>query len=181
MCRTWRDDQNIEINSENNHKIVDIGIWSMSSICTYRFLPLVTHCVAYKKNSVCPSTLWGRDNMAAKLQTLSSSLSWITCIISWIKLHRSFFLKAQMPISQHWRRLWLIRWSPYLNQWWTSLSIKRFIFTKMFRRLNNPSSLMTPTCVAQSRRLILFGTCSSEVSVNVTNIFRDENWFWDNS
>ena len=65
---------------------------------------------------------WGRDKIDAILQTtFIRASSWIETYAFWLKCHWSLFLRVQLPIVQHWFRLWLgdgIATSYYLNLYW---------------------------------------------------------------
>ena len=51
-------------------------------------------------------THWGRNKMAAILQTIfSNSFSWMKMYESRLKLHWSLFPRAQLTIFQHWLRI----------------------------------------------------------------------------
>ena len=69
-----------------------------------------------------PSTHWGRDKMAAILQTThSNAFSWIKMLELGLIFHWSLFLMVESTILHHWFRKWLgpdQATSHYLNQWW---------------------------------------------------------------
>ena len=66
-------------------------------------------------------THWGRDKMAAILQTtVSKRFSWMETFEFRLKFHWSLSLRLQSTIFQHWFRQWLgadQATSHYLNQW----------------------------------------------------------------
>ena len=67
-------------------------------------------------------THWGRDKMAAIIQTtFSNAFSWMKMYEFRLRFHWSLFLRVQLSIFHHWFRWWLgagqVR-SHYLNQWW---------------------------------------------------------------
>ena len=50
-------------------------------------------------------THWGRDKMAAALQTtFSNAFSWVKMYEFWLKFHWSLFLGVQLTIFHHWFR-----------------------------------------------------------------------------
>ena len=50
-------------------------------------------------------THWGRDKMAAVLQTtLSNAFSWMKTLEFRLRFHRCLFLRVQLTIIQHWFR-----------------------------------------------------------------------------
>ena len=66
---------------------------------------------------------WGRDKMAAILQTFSNVFSPMKMFELRIKFHWSLFLMVQLTMNQHCFRLWLgVEQVPthYLKQWWPS-------------------------------------------------------------
>ena len=67
-------------------------------------------------------THWGRERMAAILQTtFSNALSWMIIYEFRLKFHWSLFPRFQLTIFQHWFRQWLgvdQAASHYLNHWW---------------------------------------------------------------
>ena len=75
--------------------------------------------------SVTPLTHWGRDKMAAIIQTtFSNAFSWMKMCEFRLKFHWSLFLRVQLTIFHHWFRWWLGAYqatSHYLNQWWLDL------------------------------------------------------------
>ena len=96
-----------------------------------------------------PLTHWGRDKMAAILQTtLSNAFSWMKMLEFWYKFYWSLLLRVQFTIIQHWFRWWLgadQATSHYLNQWllvyrriYASLGLNEFkSFIKKSRLLRN--------------------------------------------
>ena len=68
-------------------------------------------------------TYWGRDKMAASLQTIfSNAFSWMKIYEFLLRFHWSLFLRVQLTIFHHWFRWWLgadQATSHYLNQWWS--------------------------------------------------------------
>ena len=81
------------------------------------FLWLTNHLLIY----------WGRDKMAAILQTIfSNQFSCLKDTVLWYKFHWNLFSMVQSKISQHWFTSWLGAGqapSHYLNHWWPSLLI----------------------------------------------------------
>ena len=86
-------------------------------------------------------THWGRDKMAAILQTtFSNAFSWMKMLEFRLIFHWSFFLRVQLTIFQHWFRYWLgavQATSHYLNQCWlvywricASLGLNELILNK---------------------------------------------------
>ena len=66
-------------------------------------------------------THWGRDKIAAILQT---TFSLINIVVFWLKFRRNLFLIAQLTVYQHWFRQWLgaeQATSHYLKWWLHSL------------------------------------------------------------
>ena len=71
-------------------------------------------------------THWGRDKMAAIVQTMFSyALSWMKrCELRWIS-HWSSFLRVQLTISQHWFRQWLAPGPPMMVIFLTNICVTR--------------------------------------------------------
>ena len=67
-------------------------------------------------------THWGRDKMAAILQTTySNAFSWMKMYKFWLRFHWNFFPRVQITIFHHCFRWWLGAGqapSHYLKQWW---------------------------------------------------------------
>ena len=67
-------------------------------------------------------THWGRDKMAAILQTtFSNAVSWMKVYEFRLIFHWGLFLRFKLTIFQYWFRKWLgadQTTSHYLNQWW---------------------------------------------------------------
>ena len=67
-------------------------------------------------------THWGRDNIAAILQTtFSNAFSWMKMYEPRFRFHWGLFLRFQLTIFQHWFRQWLgadQATSHYLDQCW---------------------------------------------------------------
>ena len=82
--------------------------------------------ITNKRSALCSDlvmlTHWGRDKMAdISHTTLSFAFSWMKMLVFRLNFHWSLFLRVQLPIFQHWFRLWLgagQATSHYLNEWW---------------------------------------------------------------
>ena len=109
-----------------NEKIKDCqvilhSVWSIFGNHMYVILKkrYAVHCKRYQFSFVCLMsdyfymmclwlqdiilTHWGRDKMAAFLQTtLSNAFSWMKILVFRLKIHRSLFLRVLLTILQHW-------------------------------------------------------------------------------
>ena len=82
--------------------------YPLANVAVFLKLSLLTH--------------WGRDKMAAILQTtFSNAFSWMKMHEFHLRFHWSLFLRLELTIFQHWFKKWLGAdkvTSHYLNQWW---------------------------------------------------------------
>ena len=94
-------------------------------------------------------TNWGRDKMAAILQTpFSNTFSWMKMNELRLIFHWSLFLRVQLIIFQHWFRLWLGTdqvTSHYLNQWWSVYWHICASFSLNELRLHHSNPIHSPT------------------------------------
>ena len=91
-------------------------------------------------------THWGRDKMAAFIQTtFCNAFPWMKIFVFWLKFQWSLFLGVQLIITELWFRKWLgagQATSHYLNQWWPSLMTHvRFTWPQWVKSLETGLSL----------------------------------------
>ena len=139
-------------------------------------------------------THWGRDKMAAIIQTVfSNAFSWMKIYQFPLRFHWSLFLREQLTIFQHW--LW---WclgasqmtSRYPNQWWSiywrlhaSLNVlNAFSVYKCFLLLIRCSNLCGVTHLWDSgnEQYFIYTSCQSKLSYQdtVSNISNKNNVGW---
>ena len=84
-------------------------VWSITVIMMFYLKHMASEtlllCYYLKGHSETRSTLWGRDEIDAILQTtVSRTFSWMKIYRFQIKFHWGLFPRVQLPIFQHWFR-----------------------------------------------------------------------------